>query len=86
MSTTFVAADIRRLAEQVGMTDEVDLDRLRRGLTIELVDNGERPAHVTGDDPLTITKIAIARPHELPDDCDHLARPFANKHGDHAAA
>jgi hypothetical protein len=53
MSTTFFMADIRRLAAMVGMTDEVELDQLRRGLTIEL-DDADWPPHVTGNDTPSI--------------------------------
>lgn len=53
MSTTFFMADIRRLAAMVGMTDEVELDQLRRGLTIAL-DDADWPPQLTGSDTPSI--------------------------------
>jgi len=49
MSTAYFMADIRRLAAMVGMTDEVELDQLRRGLTVAL-DDADWPPHGTGYD------------------------------------
>ncbi len=46
MSTAYLMADVRRLAVMVGMTDEVELDQLRRGLTVAL-DDADWPPHGT---------------------------------------
>jgi hypothetical protein len=70
MSTAFLMADIRRLAAMVGMTDEVELDQLREGLTVAL-DDADWPAHGTGYDiqPVRLDHVTCWRLGTVALDC-----------------
>jgi len=77
MSTSrqFDAKEVARIANILGVADEVDLEQLRRGMAIEL-EHGRRDSltDVTGDEPLITAKIALAHLREIPDYYDRLAR------------
>jgi len=71
----FETAEAAWIARILGVADEVDLEQLRRGMTIELEHGRRDPlTDVTGDDPLITAKLAIAHLRELPDYYDRLAR------------
>jgi len=73
----FTQEHAARVAAQLGIDwNEVafDLDQFCRGMNVEL-EHGRRDPQtdVTGDDPLTTGKIALAHLHELPDYYSRLA-------------
>jgi hypothetical protein len=67
---TQIAAELGIDWDQAGY----DLDQFRRGMNVEL-EHGRRDPQtdVTGDDPLTTGKIALAHLRELPDYYTRLA-------------
>ena len=69
------AVEVAWIAKILGVINEVDLEQLRRGMTVELEHGRRDPlTDVTGDDPLLTAKIAIAHLREFPDYYDRLAR------------
>lgn len=75
MTREFTRSDVSRLAEQLGVVGEVDLDELRRGMAVELEHGRHDPlTNVTDDEPLVTAKIALAHLRELPDYYTRLAR------------
>lgn len=81
----FDADEVALIAQILGVSDEVDLGQLRRGMTVELEHGRRDPlTDVTNDDPLTTAKIAIAHLRELSDYYDRLARMEAEGEADHA--
>ncbi|MGH2380579.1 MAG: DUF5661 family protein [Candidatus Limnocylindria bacterium] len=74
-SRPFSAVEVAWIAKILGVINEVDLEQLRRGMTVELEHGRRDPlTDVTGDDPLLTAKIAIAHLREIPDYYDRLAR------------
>ena len=71
---TFLPDEVAAVAEQLGVTDQVDLNQLRIGMEVEL-EHGRRDSltNVTDDDPLLTAKIALAHLRELPDYYTRLA-------------
>ncbi len=72
----FTAAQAKKIGEQLGIKwDKFDVEQFRRGMDVEL-EHGKRDAHtnVTGDDPLTTGKIALAHLNEFPDYYTRLDR------------
>ena len=83
----FDAKEVAWIAKILGVADEVDLDQLRRGMTVELEHGRRDPlTDVTNDDPLLTAKIAIAHLREIPDYYDRLARMEAEGGSEHADA
>jgi hypothetical protein len=68
-STGFTAEEARAIGEQLGITwDKFDVEQFRKGMRVELEHGLVDPAtNVTGDDPLTTGKIALAHLNEFPD-------------------
>ena len=67
--TVFTTEEARAIGEQLGVAwDRFDCDQFQRGLRVELEHGLVDPAtNVTGDDPLTTGKIALAHLNEFPD-------------------
>lgn len=67
----FTLDDAQKIADAVGIEfDDVDfdLDQFHMGLNVELEHGTRDPAtNVTGDDPVTTGKIALAHLNEFPD-------------------
>jgi hypothetical protein len=76
--TSFTAEEARRVGEQLGIdwaAAPFDVDQFRRGMEVELEHGLHDPeTNVTGDDPLTTGKIALAHLRELPDYYTRLDR------------
>ena len=72
----FSNEDAKAIGEQLGIIwDKFDVDQFRRGMDVEL-EHGSRnqSTNVTGDDPLTTGKIALAHLHEFSDYYDRLEK------------
>jgi hypothetical protein len=74
----FTVEDARRIGEQIGIdwgAAPFDAEQFRRGLEVEL-EHGLRDlsTNVTGDDPVTTAKIALAHLNEFPDYYTRLER------------
>ena len=73
----FNADEARRIGEQLGIdwaTAPFDVEEFRSGMDVELEHGRHDPAtDVTGDDPLTTGKIALAHLNEFPDYYTRLA-------------
>ena len=67
--TEFTVEEARAIGEQLGVVwDSFDVEQFRRGLRVELEHGLVDPAtNVTGDDPLTTGRIALAHLNEFPD-------------------
>lgn len=75
MNTPCAADEVELIAKVLGVEGEVDLEQLRRGMTVELEHGRRDPlTNVTDDDPLVTAKIALAHLREFPDYYDRLAR------------
>lgn len=74
----FTSEDARRIGEQLGIdwaSARWDIEQFRAGMDIELEHGRRDPAtDVTGDDPLTTGKIALAHLNEFPDYYTRLER------------
>ena len=71
--TRWSADEVAQIAAELGISDVVDLDQLRRGMEVELEHGLRDPiTNVTDDDPHTTAKIALAHLRELPDYYDRL--------------
>jgi len=70
----FTAEEARQYGEQLGLRwDRFSVDQFRRGMDVELEHGLRDPrTNVTGDDPLTTAKIALAHLNEFPDYYDRL--------------
>lgn len=78
--------EVTWIARILGVSREVDLVELRRGMNVELEHGRRDPlTDVTGDDPLTTAKIALAHLRELPDYYTRLSRMEADGGAGHAA-
>lgn len=74
----FTAEEASQIGEQVGIdwaAAPFDVDQFRRGLDVEL-EHGlhDLSTNVTGDDPTTTGKIALAHLNEFPDYYTRLER------------
>ena len=59
---------VTRIARELGVADEVDLEQLKIGMEVELEHGRRDPVtNVTNDDPVLTAKIALAHLRELPD-------------------
>lgn len=66
--TATQAADIAKRLGIVWSAVRFDLEQFRMGMDVELEHGTRDPqTNVTGDDPLTTGKIALAHLHEYPD-------------------
>lgn len=87
---TFDPAEAAQVATQLGLdlaAAPFSLDEFRRGMEVELEHGRRDPAtNVTGDDPLTTGKIALAHLHEMPDYYTRLARMEADAEAEIAEA
>jgi uncharacterized protein DUF5661 len=67
----FTEADARRIGEQIGIdwaSSPFDVEQFRSGMDVELEHGLHDPrTDVTGNDPLTTGKIALAHLNEFPD-------------------
>ena len=67
----FTLEDAQKIADAIGIQfDDVDFDveQFQMGLNVELEHGTRDPAtNVTGDDPVTTGKIALAHLNEFPD-------------------
>lgn len=67
----FSSAEARRIGEQLGIdwsSAAWDVEQFRAGMDVELEHGLRDPAtNVTGDDPVTTGKIALAHLKEFPD-------------------
>ncbi len=74
----FTTEQARQIGEQVGIewaTAPFDVEQFRMGLEVELEHGHRDPAtDVTGDDPITTGKIALAHLNEFHDYYTRLAR------------
>lgn len=74
----FTVEQAREIGEQIGVewaSARFDAEQFRMGLEVELEHGQRDPAtDVTGDDPLTTGKIALAHLHEFPDYYTRLVR------------
>lgn len=74
----FSSDDARRIGEQLGIdwsSARWDVEQFRAGMDVELEHGLRDPAtDVTGDDPLTTGKIALAHLNEFPDYYTRLER------------
>jgi hypothetical protein len=69
--TNYTAEEARRIGEQIGIdwsSSAFDVEQFRAGLDVELEHGTHDSAtNVTGDDPITTGKIALAHLNEFPD-------------------
>ena len=72
----FTTAQALELGNALGIDwSEFDVEQFRMGLNVELEHGRQDPAtDVTGDDPMTTGKIALAHLNEFPDYYTRLAR------------
>lgn len=66
---TFSLDEAKKIGEQLGMKwDKFDVEQFRMGMDVEL-EHGlrDQATNVTGNDPLTTGKIALAHLNEFPD-------------------
>ncbi len=72
----FTAAQALEIGNALGIDwSKFDVEQFRMGLNVELEHGRQDPAtDVTGDDPMTTGKIALAHLNEFPDYYTRLAR------------
>ncbi len=68
--------EARRVGDEIGVDwDRFDLEQFRAGMDVELEHGSHDPqTDVTGDDPITTGKIALAHMKEFPDYYERLER------------
>jgi hypothetical protein len=68
--------EAKRVGDQIGVDwDRFDLEQFRAGIDVEYEHGSRDPqTDVTGDDPLTTGKIALAHMKEFPDYYERLRR------------
>ena len=79
--------EARRVGDQIGVDwDRFDLEQFRAGMDVEYEHGSHDPqTDVTGDDPVTTGKIALAHMKEFPDYYDRLQRMEQEAEQDWAA-
>lgn len=86
---TFEQAEAQKVATSLGIdfaAEPFSLDEFCRGMGVELEHGRRDPAtNVTGDDPLTTGKIALAHLHEIPDYYTRLDRMEAEAQAEQAS-
>jgi hypothetical protein len=72
----FTADEARRVGDEIGVDwNRYDLEQFRAGMDVELEHGAHDPqTDVTGDDPVTTGKIALAHMKEFPDYYERLER------------
>jgi hypothetical protein len=88
--SSFSADEARRIGEQIGIdwnSAPFDVEQFRIGMDVEL-EHGrhDRSTDVTGDDPLTTGKIALAHLNEFPDYYTRLEQMEEQAKRDHGAS
>ncbi len=87
---TFDPSEALEVATRLGLdidSEPFSLDEFRRGMDVELEHGRRDPAtNVTGDDPVTTGKIALAHLREMPDYYTRLARMEAEAEAELAEA
>ena len=77
-ATSFTIEDARSVGERIGIdwaTSPFDVEQFRMGMEVELEHGLHDPeTNVTGDDPLTTGKIALAHLKEFADYYTRLAK------------
>lgn len=81
----FTDEEAAEIARMIGIDlagERFDLDQFRMGINVEL-EHGSRDSdtNVTGDDPVTTGKIALAHLREMPDYYTRLAKMEAEAEG-----
>ena len=88
--TNYTAEEARRIGEQIGIdwsSSPFDVEQFRAGLDVELEHGSHDPAtNVTGDDPITTGKIALAHLNEFPDYYTRLEAMERQAKRDHGVA
>ncbi len=81
------ADEAKRVGDAIGVDwNRFDLEQFRAGLDVEFEHGGHDPqTDVTGDDPITTGKIALAHMKEFPDYYERLERMEAEARRDWAA-
>jgi hypothetical protein len=78
--------EARRVGEAIGIdwaSASFDVEQFRSGMEVELEHGTHDPAtNVTGDDPITTGKIALAHLNEFPDYYTRLERMEREAHRD----
>ena len=79
--------EARRVGDQIGVDwDRFDLEQFRAGMDVEYEHGSHDPqTDVTGDDPVTTGKIALAHMKEFPDYYERLERMEQEAESDWAA-
>jgi hypothetical protein len=82
--------DARAIGEQIGIdwdSAPFDIEQFRMGMDVELEHGRHDPAtDVTGDDPVTTAKIALAHLNEFPDYYTRLEQMEKQAKRDHGAS
>ncbi len=67
--------EARRVGDEIGVDwDRFDVEQFRAGMDVEFEHGSHDPqTNVTGDDPITTGKIALAHMKEFPDYYERLA-------------
>ena len=85
----FSSEDARRVGEAIGIdwaTAPFDVEQFRAGMNVEFEHGSHDPqTDVTGDDPVTTGKIALAHMKEFPDYYERLGRMEAEAEREWAA-
>jgi Protein of unknown function (DUF5661) len=76
--------EARRVGDEIGVDwRRFDLEQFRRGMDVEFEHGSHDPqTDVTGDDPITTGKIALAHMKEFPDYYERLERMEAEAERD----
>ena len=90
MHVTFDTTEALEVATRLGLDFDAEpfsLDEFRHGMEVELEHGRRDPeTNVTGDDPITTGKIALAHLREMPDYYTRLARMEAEAEAERAEA
>ena len=75
-TTQVTAEEARRVGDEIGVDwQRFDLEQFRAGMNVEFEHGSHDPqTDVTGDDPITTGKIALAHMKEFPDYYERLER------------
>jgi hypothetical protein len=86
-TTQVTAEEARRVGDEIGVDwQRFDLEQFRAGMNVEFEHGSHDPqTDVTGDDPVTTGKIALAHMKEFPDYYERLERMEAEAEREWAA-
>jgi hypothetical protein len=86
-TTQVTAEEARRVGDEIGVDwQRFDLEQFRAGMNVEFEHGSHDPqTDVTGDDPITTGKIALAHMKEFPDYYERLERMEAEAEREWAA-